>query len=148
MDTEKSTMDEKGVFDPMPVQTLPSGKKAISLRWVFVWKDTEEGKVVKARIVAQGHLQHPDDYGNTYAPVAKMTSIHVVLAYAAREDLELFTFDVHTAFLNAPLHEEVYSKQIPGFPLDNPSSVQRLRKAIYGLKQSPHEWFKEFSSVL
>ncbi len=57
MDTEKLAMDEKGVFDPAPVQTLPSGKRAIGLHWVFVWKDTDDGKVANARIVAQGHLQ-------------------------------------------------------------------------------------------
>ncbi len=83
-----------------------------------------------------------------YAPVAKITSIRIVLSYAACEDLELYTFDVRTAFLNAPLHQEVYAKQIPGYPLDNPKASQRLLKAIYGLKQSPHEWFQEFSSVL
>lgn len=98
--------------------------------------------------MALGHHQRLDDYRNTYAPVAKITSIHIVLAFAAHEYLELYTFDIHTAFLNAPLHEEVYVKQILGYPLENPKSAQRLLKAIYGLKQSPHEWFREFSSVL
>ncbi len=74
--------------------------------------------------------------------------MHIEHVNASCEDLELFTFHVRTAFLNAPLHEEVYSKQILGFPLKNPSSSQHLQKAIYGLKQSPHKWFKEFSSVL
>ncbi len=148
MDTEKNAMDDLGVFDSAPVIVLPKGKRAIGLRWVFIWKDVDDTKIPKARIVAQGHLQWPDDYGNTYAPVAKMTSICVILAYTAREDLELYTFDVCTAFLNAPLHEEVYAKQIPGYPLENPKSSQHLLKAIYGLKQSPHEWFREFSSVL
>ncbi len=137
-----------GVFDSAPVLALPKGKIAISLRWVFVWKDVEDTKIAKARIVAQGHLQRPDDYGNTYAPVAKITSIRIVLAYAAREDLELYTFNVRTAFLNAPLHQEVFVKQIPGYPLENPKASQCLLKAIYGLKQSPHKWFQEFSSVL
>ncbi len=121
---EKSTMDDKGVFNPGPVHNLPSGKKAIDLHWVFVWKDTDTDKVAKAWIVAQGHLQHSNDYGNTYAPIAKITSICMMLAYATREDLELFTFDIHTAFLNALLHEEIYSKQIPGFPLENPADSQ------------------------
>ncbi len=148
MDTEKSAMDDLGVFDSAPVLVLPKGEKCIGLRWVFVWKDVEDLKIAKARIVAQGHLQRPDDYGNMYTPIAKMTSIRVVLAYVAREDLELYTFDVCTAFLNAPLHQEVYAKQIPGYPLENPKAAQCLLKAIYGLKQSPHEWFREFSSVL
>ncbi len=135
-------------FDSAPVLVLPKGKNAIGLRWVFIWKEIEDSKIPKARIVALGHHQRPDDYGNTYAPVAKITSIHIVLAFAAHEDLELYTFDVCTAFLNTPLHEKVYVKQILGYPLKNPKSAQCLLKAIYGLKQSPHEWFREFSSVL
>ncbi len=104
MDTEKSAMDDLGVLDSAPVLVLPKGKNAIGLHWVFVGKDVEDSKIAKARIVTQGHLQRPDDYGNMYAPVAKMTSIRVVLAYTAREDLELYTFDVRTTFLNRDVH--------------------------------------------
>ncbi len=125
MDAEKNAMDDLGVFDPAPVIVLPKGKNAIGLRWVFVWKDIEDSKVPKARIVAQGHLQRPDDYGNTYAPVAKMTSIRVVLAYMAREDLDLYTFDVRTAFLNAPSTRR-YTQSRSRVIL---SKTQRLRSA-------------------
>ncbi len=148
METEKSAMDENSVFDPNLVVELPKGKKVIGLQWVFSWKEADTGCTAKAWIIAQGHTQQLDDCGNTYTPVAKMMSIRVVLTYAAKVDLELFTFDVCTAFLNASLHCEVYVHQIPGYQLENLKAFQRLRKALYGLKQSPHEWFREFSFVL
>ncbi len=148
METEKSAMDENSVFDPNLVVELLKGKKVIGLQWVFSWKEADTGCTAKAWIIAQGHTQQLDDCGNTYTPVAKMMSIRVVLTYAAKVDLELFTFDVCTAFLNASLHCEVYVHQIPGYQLENLKAFQRLRKALYGLKQSPHEWFREFSFVL
>lgn len=67
---------------------------------------------------------------------------------AAKDDLELFTFDVKAAFLNAPLAQEVYICQIPGFPLPDPKMVLRLHKALYRLKQSSHEWFKTLLSAM
>ncbi len=96
----------------------------------------------------RGFSQCPDDYGDMYAPVAKMVSIHIVLAYSAKEDLELFTFDIKAAFLNASLAQEVYIKQILGFPLSIPSKVLLLKKALYGLKQSSHKWFKVLSATM
>ncbi len=126
---------------------LPPGKKAIGARWTFV-KKTHPKIMEKARLVAQGFAQRPDDYGDTYAPVAKMVSIRLVLALAAKDDLELFTFNVKAAFLNAPLAQEVYIRQIPGFPLPDPKMVLRLHKALYGLKQSSHEWFKTLLSAM
>ncbi|SJL16752.1 uncharacterized protein ARMOST_20281 [Armillaria ostoyae] len=120
--------------------SLPKGKKAIGSRWTFVRK-SHPIVLEKAWLVAQGFSQRPDDYGETYAPVAKMVSVRLVLALAAKDDLELYTFDVKAAFLNAPLSQEVYIRQIPGFPLPDPKAVLRLKKALYGLKQSSHEWF-------
>lgn len=89
--------------------------------------------------MAQGFSQHPEDYGMTYAPVAKIMSIRIILAYAAMYDLELFTFDMKTAFLNAPLTQEIYCKQIPGFPDVEPNKVNHILCALYSLKQALHK---------
>ncbi|SJL08339.1 uncharacterized protein ARMOST_11702 [Armillaria ostoyae] len=77
-----------------------------------------------------------------------MTSIHVILAYATQQDLDLFMFDVKTAFLNAELKQEIYIHQIPGYPNDDPSMVNRLLHALYGLKQSSHEWYNLLCAIL
>ncbi len=126
---------------------LLKGKRAIGFCWTFTRK-TYPFVIEKAQLVAQGFSQRPDDYGDTYAPVAKMVSIWVVLAYVAMANLKLFTFDVKAAFLNVPLTQEVYICQIPGFPLSDPSKVLQLLKALYGLKQSSHKWFITLLAVM
>jgi len=77
----------------------------------------------KACLVVQGFSQRPEDYGSTYSPVAKITSIHIVLAYAAHNDLEIMSFDIKTAFLHAKLSTVIFCKQIPGYPEADPSTV-------------------------
>ena len=91
--------------------------------------------------MAQGFSQHPEDYGNTYSPVAKITSICLVLAYAAHYDLEIMSFDVKTTFLHAKLSTTIYCKQIPGFPEADPQTVLHLLVALYGLHQSSYEFY-------
>ncbi len=144
IDAEYKNLIDQGVIEE---SSLPKGKCAIGSRWTFT-KKTHPTVIKKARLVAQGFSQRPDDYGDTYAPVAKMVSIWVLLALAAKEDYELYTFDVKAAFLNAPLSQEVYIWQIPGFPLSDPTKVLRLLKALYGLKQSSHEWFITLSTAM
>ncbi len=134
-----------------PEAELPTGLHLIGFKWVSTFKrhqDTNEIKCYKARLVAHGHRQGPEDYRNSYAPVAKLTSIRTCIAYAVKHNFELYTFDIKTAFLNTTLSDVIYMKQIPGFPLKNSSTVLRCRKAIYGLKQAGYEWFHELASTL
>ena len=91
--------------------------------------------------MAQGFSQRPKDYGNTYLPVAKMTSIQIMLAYVAHGDLEIMSFDVKTAFLHAKLSTVIFCKQIPGFPEADSHTVLRLLVALYGLHQSSYEFY-------
>jgi len=74
-------------------------------------------------LVAQGFSQQLEDYSLTYSLVAKITSIHIMLAYAAHHDLEIMSFDVKTAFLHAKLSTVIFCKQIPGFPEADPTLV-------------------------
>lgn len=130
---------------------LPDGSKAIGSRWVFKKKVKEDGSIrYKARLVAQGFAQREGiDYNETYAPVAKFTSIRTILSLVAIEDLECDSTDVTAAFLNGVLKETVYMKQPKGYKVAGEEfKVLKLNKSIYGLKQSPKAWNDEVNSHL
>ncbi|KAK1603751.1 hypothetical protein QYE76_027424 [Lolium multiflorum] len=83
------------------------------------------------------------DFGETFAPIARLESIRILLAFASHHGFKLQQMDVKNAFLNGPLHEEVYVKQPPGFEDPHfPDHVFKLKKALYGLKQAPRAWFE------
>ena len=132
--------------------TLPPGRKAVGLRWTYDYKYHPDGSIIrgkeKARLVAQGFSQRPEDYGETYAPVVKLCSVRLLLSFANHFDLEIMSFDVKTAFLHAHLPYDVFVKQIPGYPEADASTVLRLLVALYGLKQAAYEWHKLLSSIL
>jgi hypothetical protein len=133
--------------------TLPPGRKLIGLRWVYAYKYDPEGNIIhgneKARLVAQGFSQRPDDYGETYAPVCKLMSVHIILAHAAQANLEIYQFDAKLVFLNTLIgHHKIFCGQIPGFPLSNPAMVYRILRALYGLRQSAFEWYVLLRSTL
>ncbi|KAK1683102.1 hypothetical protein QYE76_043950 [Lolium multiflorum] len=121
-------------------------RNVIGTKWIFKNKQDEFGNIVrnKTRLVAQGFSQVEGiDFGETYAPVARLESIRILLAYASHHNFKLQQMDVKSAFLNGPLHEEVYVKQPPGFEdLNFPNHVYKLDKALYGLKQAPRAWFE------
>jgi hypothetical protein len=129
--------------------------KAIGVRWVFDFKFHPNHSIIhgkeKARLVAQGCGQLPEDYGDTYAPVVKLVSIRIILAWAAMNDHEVMAFDVKTAFLHALFgidERPQYIKQIPGFLLEDPSLVLRLWVSLYGLRQSVCKWYRLLASRL
>ena len=142
MDREMASLNARNAFEPAD---LPSGRHAIGVRWVFAYKYNPDGTIIrgkeKARLVAQGFSQRPEDFDDTYAPVAKMTSIRIILAYAATHDLEVMASDVKTAFLHCRLRKEIYCKQIPGYSLSDPKRVLRILVALYGLRQSAYEFY-------
>jgi hypothetical protein len=94
-------------------------------------------------LVAQGYTQVEGlDFGETYAPVARLESIRILIAYATNHDFKLYQMDVKSAFLNGPLQERVYVEQPPGFEDPRkPNHVYLLHKALYGLKQAPRAWY-------
>ncbi|GJX48459.1 retrovirus-related pol polyprotein from transposon TNT 1-94 [Tanacetum coccineum] len=114
-------------------------------KWVFKNKLDENGIVSrnKARLVAQGYNQQEGiDYDETYAPVARLESIRILLAIACANDFKLYQMDVKSAFLNGFINEEVYVAQPPGFiDFQKPNYVYKLKKALYGLKQAPKAWY-------
>nr|GEZ09224.1 retrovirus-related Pol polyprotein from transposon TNT 1-94 [Tanacetum cinerariifolium] len=117
----------------------PEGKSVIKTKWIFKNKKDESSLVIrnKARLVAVGYSQKEGiDYDETFAPVARIKSIRLFLAYAAHKDFTVFQMDVKTAFLNGILKEEVYVGQPSGFVSKQYSDhVYALDKALYGLKR-------------
>ncbi|KAL8120843.1 hypothetical protein AgCh_017861 [Apium graveolens] len=122
----------------------PHDTSIIGTKWVFQNKLDENGTVVrnKARLVAQGYTQMEGiDFDETYAPVARIESIRMLLAYDCHKNFKVYQMDVKSAFLNKILEEEVYVKQPPGFEdATHPDYVYKLYKALYGLKQAPRAW--------
>ena len=121
---------------------LPDGKNLIGCKWVYKVKTHSDGSLerYKARLVAQGFSQeYVIDYDETFAPVAKMTTVRTLISVAAVHQWPLYQLDVKNAFLNGYLSEEVYMRPPPGLSTP-PGLVCRLRRALYGLKQSPRAW--------
>ena len=148
MEEEMHALHDNGTWTLMP---LPVGKKAIGCRWIFAVKFNSDGSVarLKARLVAKGYAQiYGVDYDDTFSPVTKMTSIRLLIFLVANQGWDLHQLDIKNAFLHGDLHEEVYMEQPPGFVAQGEyGRVCRLRKSLYGLKQSPRAWFGKFSQA-
>jgi Reverse transcriptase (RNA-dependent DNA polymerase) len=131
---------------------LPNGKQTVRCRWIYKIKYKSDGTLerYKARLVAKGYTQtYGVDYKETFAPVAKMNTVRTLMSVATNCDWSLFQMDVKNAFLQGDLEEEVYMNLPPGLPVPRESGlICRLKKAIYGLKQSPRAWYGKLSSAL
>ena len=135
---ELQSIDENKTWT---LATLPAGKQAIGLKWVFKLKKNSAGEVIKhkARLVVKGYAQRPGvDYDEVFAPVARLESVRLLLAIAAQAGWEVHHLDVKSAFLNGELQEEVSAGHPPGFECPGEEDkVLRLSKALYGLCQAP-----------
>ena len=147
--------DELGEFRRHEVWELvprPEGSNVIDTRWVFKNKTDEQGVITrtKARLVAQGYTQNEGvDFDETFAPVARLESIRLLLGVVCLLKFKLFQMDVKSAFLNGYLSEEVYVEQPKGFVDPTyPNHVFKLKKALYGLKQAPRAWYERMTKFL
>lgn len=125
----------------------------VDSKWVFRIKNEDDGnRRFKARLCARGFLQKKGvDFFETFSPVVRYDSLRVLLAIVASRDLELAQFDVQTAFLYGGLEEEIFMEPPEGLVIEKGSpknTVCRLNKSLYGLKQSPRCWNREFSLFL
>ncbi|GKE43051.1 retrotransposon protein, putative, ty1-copia subclass [Tanacetum coccineum] len=88
------------------------------------------------------------DYNEVFSHVVRYTSIRMILSLTACEDYELEQLDVKTAFLHYNLEETIYMRQPLGFEEGTGNKVCLLKKSLYGLKQSPRQWYKRFDVYL
>ena len=140
-------LEERGALErnhTWEVVELPRRKTIVGCKWVFIVKFNADVRVnrYKARLVTKGFTQtFGIDYNETFAPIAKLNSIKDLLSVAANLNWPLQQLDVKNAFLNGDLHEEVYMDPPLGFR-HKENLVCKLKKSLYGLKQSPREWFR------
>ena len=141
MEMEMDSLHGNQVWD---LVELPKERKIVGSKWVFKEKLGADGTTerYKARLVAQGFSQQYGlDYDETFSPVVRSESVRTLIALAARDNMYLHQLDVTTAFLNGTLREEVFMKQPEGFVKKGQEHlVCKLKKSIYGLKQSPRCW--------
>ena len=145
---ELASMEKMKVFSPT---RKPKGANVIKCKWVFKIKRNADGSVkkYKARLVAKGFTQkYGIDYDEVFAPVARYTTLRILLTIAAHEDWDLEQSDVTTAFLNADLDENIYMEMPEGLETGREDSVMKLNKSLYGLKQSPRLWHEKIRKWL
>ena len=131
---EYQSIMKNDVWDVVP---RPKGNSIVTSKWIYKIKHVADGSIKKhkARFVAQGFSQKEEiDYEETFAPVARYTSIRSVLALAVVMKWKIQQMDVKTAFMNGVVEEELYVENPLGFEThDRESHVCRLKKALHGL---------------
>ena len=139
MEDEMESLKSNDVWE---LVSRPPGRKVVRNKWVYKVKIAADGSLErhKARLVAKGFSQkHGQDYDETFSPVVRGETVRTILAVCANKGLILHQMDVTTAFLNGTLDEDVYMEQPEGFIM-NPDLVCKLKRSLYGLKQSPRCW--------
>jgi transposase InsO family protein len=134
-------------WDRIPYASITEkirAKQHLRNRWVFRIK-TEAGTdniKFKARLVIKGYEQlYGEDFTETWASVATMTSFRILVAIAAQLGKKIYQMDVKNTFLNADLDETIFMQMPEGFD-DGSGDILRLRRSLYGLKQAPRQWFR------
>jgi hypothetical protein len=149
MKDEMKALERNATWD---LVELPRDKKIVGCKWVYKLKNGVDDTVerYKARLVEKGYSQKEGiDFHEIFSPVFKSVSIRIVLALIALLDLELEQLDVKIAFLHGDLDEEICMEQPKGFVQNHRNKfVCMLKKSLYGLRQSPRQWYKKFDSFM
>ena len=143
--TELATLWNAETFEVVPKDSVPPGQRIISAKLHLRVKTdpVRESIQYKARLVVRGFCQVAGiDYKEIYSPVANFKSILMLLTIGASQDLEIHQMDFNAAFLNATIKEDVYVEPVGNYDSRVPQDhVYKLKKTLYGLKQSPREWW-------
>ena len=148
MEKEMTSLMDNGTWE---LVDLPPGRKVIKNRWVYVTQRMQAKKpLYRARLVAKGFTQTAGiDYEETFAPVARLDSLRLLLSLATTYDWEVHQIDIKSAYLNGNLEEEIYMEQPKGFEVPGKETkVCWLRKAIYRLKQAGRQWHEHLHDSL
>ncbi len=144
--SEMQSLEETQTWDLVPYSDIPKGRRALPVRWVFTIKS--DGRY-KARLVVLGCLQTTADYDDIFAPVIRLECLRSLLTLACHLGYEVHSMDVKTAFLNAEIDTDIWVAQPPGFVRTGyERHVCKLRRSLYGLKQSPKLWYETFVSYM
>ncbi|RVW37574.1 Retrovirus-related Pol polyprotein from transposon RE1 [Vitis vinifera] len=147
---EELRMIEKN--DTWELVDRPQHRKVIGVKWVYRTKLNADGSVnkYKARLVVKGYSQvFGVDFSETFAPVARLDTIRMLLALTAQKGWKTYQLDVKSAFLNGYLQKEIYVEQPEGFQVKGQEEkVYLLKKALYGLKQAPRAWYSRIDEHL
>jgi len=140
IESELKSHEQLGTWEPA---VLPTGEKAIDVKWVF---NTKSDGTRKARLVAKG-FQQPSTFDElNYAPVCRMSTLRILLTQVVNNNWSLKKIDVPTAFLNGTLEEEIFIKKPEGVTGDY--QVCKLKRALYGLRLSSKCWNDTFNKGL
>jgi len=148
IETELLALEENQTWDIVP---CPSSVNPLGSKFVFSIKRRSDGSIdrYKARLVALGNRQEYGlDYDETFAPIAKMTTVRTILALVASQSWPLYQMDVKNVFLYGDLKEDVYLKLPSGMSTSLSNDVFKLKRSLYGLKQALRVWFDKFRSTL
>ena len=137
---------DNGTFQVCEAKEVPHGTKVMNCVFSYKVKTDSEGNETqcKARLNCDGRYQSESTYSETFAPTSRFTNIRAMCALAAQEDLRLYQFDVKSAFLIPECKEEIYIR-LPGQYSLPDGKVLRLRKMLYGLKNSAFAWNEHFT---
>lgn len=147
---EELKMIEKN--DTWELVDRPQHKQPIGVKWVYRTKLNADGSInkYKARLVVKGYAQvFRVDFSETFAPVARLDTIRMLLAIAVHKRWQVYHLDVKSAFLNGYLQEEIFVEQPDGFHVKGQEEkVYKLEKVLYGLKQAPRTWYGRIDDYL
>ena len=148
MDDEMRSLNKN---DTWVLTELPAGKRALLNKWVFRIKtEPDDKRGFKARLVVKGYSQRKGiDYAEIFSLFVKLNSIRILFSIVGSKNLHLEQMDVKTTFLHGDLDKEIYMHQPKGFVVTgNEHMVCKLTRSLYGLKQSPRQWYNKFESFM
>lgn len=148
MQKELSALEANNTWD---LELLPVGHKAVSSKWVFKIKYHPNGTVerYKARLVIKGFHQNEGlDYKHTFAPIVKLATVRVIIAIATAKGWPLHQLDINNAFFHGYIDEDIFMKPPEGYTKAGTGQDCKLKRSLYGLKQTSRQWNQELSRFL
>ena len=147
MEEENHSIEKNETWE---LTSLPIGKKAIGVKWVYKtkFKLSEEVDKYKVKLVVKEYKQKPGiDYFEVFAPIVRLDTICMIISLTAQNNWRIYQIDIKSGFLNGVLNEDMYVEQLVGFVRrSQENKVYRLKRALYGLKQAPRPWYTRIDS--